>query len=148
MPWVGGFQSFHTAWRTIQGFEAMLWLRKGFGFAGRWTVCEQNQLNQASFEPCGILTRPRVRIEPTLIQEQLPPLREHVINVVDSEMNNRRLLRINLTAGRFGRNPRDCRINGAADLIQLGECVGLLNRCNDLLHPRQDDRSLRPFLEA
>jgi hypothetical protein len=31
MPWVGGFQSFHTAWRTIQGFEAMLWLRKGFG---------------------------------------------------------------------------------------------------------------------
>jgi transposase, IS6 family len=44
MPWVGGFQSFHTARRTIQGFEAMLWLRKGFGFAGAWTVCEQNQL--------------------------------------------------------------------------------------------------------
>jgi IS6 family transposase len=44
MPWIGGFQSFHTARRTIQGFEAMLWLRKGFGFAGAWTVCEQNRL--------------------------------------------------------------------------------------------------------
>ncbi|KQP89386.1 MULTISPECIES: IS6 family transposase [unclassified Methylobacterium] len=44
MPRVGGFRSFHTARRTIQGFEAMLWLRKGFGFAGVWTVREQNQL--------------------------------------------------------------------------------------------------------
>src|SRR3954454_16988104 len=44
MPWVGCFQSFQTARRTIQGFEAMLWLRKGFGFAGAWTVCEQNRL--------------------------------------------------------------------------------------------------------
>lgn len=44
MPRVGGFRSFHTAWRTIRGFEAMLWLRKGFGFAGAWTVREQNQL--------------------------------------------------------------------------------------------------------
>ena len=44
MPRVGGFQAFHTARRTIQGFEAMLWLRKGFGFAGAWTVLEQNQL--------------------------------------------------------------------------------------------------------
>ena len=44
MPRIGGFQSFGTARRTIQGFEAMLWLRKGFGFAGIWTVCEQNQL--------------------------------------------------------------------------------------------------------
>src|SRR3954466_12368535 len=44
MPRVGCFQAFHTARRTIQGFEAMLWLRKGFGFAGRWTVCEQNRL--------------------------------------------------------------------------------------------------------
>ena len=35
MPRVGCFQAFHTARRTIQGFEAMLWLRKGFGFAGR-----------------------------------------------------------------------------------------------------------------
>ena len=34
MPRVGCFQAFHTARRTIQGFEAMLWLRKGFGFAG------------------------------------------------------------------------------------------------------------------
>ena len=44
MPRVGGFRSFHTARRTIQGFEAMLWLRKGFGFAGAWTVREQNRL--------------------------------------------------------------------------------------------------------
>ena len=44
MPRVGGFRSFNTARRTIQGFEAMLWLRKGFGFAGGWTVSEQNQL--------------------------------------------------------------------------------------------------------
>ena len=44
MPRVGGFRSFSTARRTIQGFEAMLWLRKGFGFAGAWTVREQNQL--------------------------------------------------------------------------------------------------------
>jgi IS6 family transposase len=44
MPRIGGFQSFHTARRTLQGFEAMLWLRKGFGFAGAWTVREQNHL--------------------------------------------------------------------------------------------------------
>jgi IS6 family transposase len=44
MPRVGGFRSFHTARRTICGFEAMLWLRKGFGFSGAWTVCEQNRL--------------------------------------------------------------------------------------------------------
>ena len=44
MPRVGCFQAFHTARRTIQGFEAMLWLRKGFGFAGAWTVREQNRL--------------------------------------------------------------------------------------------------------
>jgi transposase-like protein len=44
MPRIGGFQTFHTARRTIQGFEAMLWLRKGFGFSGAWSVCEQNSL--------------------------------------------------------------------------------------------------------
>jgi transposase-like protein len=49
MPRIGGFQSFHTARRTIQGFEAMLWLRKGFGFAGTWTVCEQNRLLAVCF---------------------------------------------------------------------------------------------------
>jgi hypothetical protein len=26
--------------RTIRGFEAMLWLRKDFGFASAWTVFE------------------------------------------------------------------------------------------------------------
>lgn len=30
MPKIGGFQSFNTARRTIAGFEAILWLRKGF----------------------------------------------------------------------------------------------------------------------
>jgi IS6 family transposase len=49
MPRIGGFQSFATARRSIQGFEAMLWLRKGFGFAGAWTVCEQNQLLHVCF---------------------------------------------------------------------------------------------------
>ena len=49
MPRVGGFRSFTTARRTIQGFEAMLWLRKGFGFAGAWTVREQNQLLAVCF---------------------------------------------------------------------------------------------------
>ena len=45
MPAIGGFQSFNTARRTIAGFEAMLWLRKGFGFSGGWianntrTIC-------------------------------------------------------------------------------------------------------------
>ena len=53
MPRVGCFQAFHTARRTIQGFEAMLWLRKGFGFAGRWTVCEQNRLLALSRSPRG-----------------------------------------------------------------------------------------------
>jgi hypothetical protein len=41
---IGGFQSFKTARRTIAGFEAMLWLRKGFGFSGDWTVNDQNEL--------------------------------------------------------------------------------------------------------
>ncbi len=49
MPRIGGFQSFGTARRTIKGFEAMLWLRMGFGFAGAWTVCEQNQLLRFCF---------------------------------------------------------------------------------------------------
>jgi transposase-like protein len=49
MPRVGGFQSFHTARRTIRGYEAMLWLRKGFDFAGAWTVCEQNRLLSVCF---------------------------------------------------------------------------------------------------
>lgn len=44
MPRVGGFRSFNTARRTICGFEAMPWLRKGFGLAAMWTVREQNQL--------------------------------------------------------------------------------------------------------
>ena len=49
MPKIGGFQSFQTAHRTIAGFEAMLWLKKGFGFVGEWTVCEQNDLLACCF---------------------------------------------------------------------------------------------------
>jgi IS6 family transposase len=49
MPRVGGFRSFHTARCSIQGFEAMLWLRKGFGFAGAWSVREQKQLLATCF---------------------------------------------------------------------------------------------------
>ena len=44
MPQMGDLQSFHTARCTIQAFEAMLWLRRGFGFAAASTVREQNQL--------------------------------------------------------------------------------------------------------
>lgn len=32
MARVSGFRSFHTGPRTICGSEAMLWLRKGFGY--------------------------------------------------------------------------------------------------------------------
>jgi transposase, IS6 family len=38
-----------NAHRAIQGFEAMLWLRKGFGFVGAWTVREQNHLLAVCF---------------------------------------------------------------------------------------------------
>lgn len=44
MPKVGCLRSFVMARRTIAGFEALLWLRKGFGFAGTWTVRGQNEL--------------------------------------------------------------------------------------------------------
>jgi len=44
MPKIGGLQSFKTARRTIAGFEAMLWLRQGFGFTGDWTVNDQKDL--------------------------------------------------------------------------------------------------------
>jgi hypothetical protein len=38
-----GLSALHTARRTIQGVEAMLWLcDKGFGFVGAWSVREQN----------------------------------------------------------------------------------------------------------
>lgn len=44
MPKVGGFRSFNSARNSIAGFEAMLWLRKGFDFTGQWRVREQNDL--------------------------------------------------------------------------------------------------------
>jgi transposase-like protein len=49
MPKIGCFQSFTTVRQTIKGFEAMLWLRKGFGFVGQWTVREQTDLLAACF---------------------------------------------------------------------------------------------------
>lgn len=45
MPKIGCSQSFNTARRTIAGFEAMLWLRKGLSFTGDWTVNDQNDLH-------------------------------------------------------------------------------------------------------
>ena len=44
MPRIGGFRAFRAVRCTIQDFEAMLWLRKGLGFALTWTVRQQNQL--------------------------------------------------------------------------------------------------------
>ena len=49
MPKVGCFQTFNTARRTIKGFEAILWLRKGFGLVCYWTVREQNRLLATCF---------------------------------------------------------------------------------------------------
>lgn len=40
----GRLRSLDTALSMIKGFEAMLWLRKGFGFAGVWAVRKQNRL--------------------------------------------------------------------------------------------------------
>jgi hypothetical protein len=45
---IRGFQSFNTPRQTIAGFEAMLWLRKGFGFTGGWTVNDRNNLLASS----------------------------------------------------------------------------------------------------
>ena len=39
---VGGLRSFVTARPAIRGIEAMLWPRKGFGFAQAWSVREQS----------------------------------------------------------------------------------------------------------
>ena len=44
MPKIGAFQSFASAKRTVAGFEAMLWLKKGCGFASERTVRTQNEL--------------------------------------------------------------------------------------------------------
>ncbi len=44
IPRFSGFHSLPTAQRTIRGFEAMLWLRKGFGFAGPCIVRDENRL--------------------------------------------------------------------------------------------------------
>ena len=49
MPKIGGFQSLASAKRTIAGFEAMGWLKKGFGFADEGTVRTQNELLACCF---------------------------------------------------------------------------------------------------
>jgi IS6 family transposase len=46
---VGVFRSFNTARRSICGFDAMQWLRKGFGFSRAGTEREQNQLLASGF---------------------------------------------------------------------------------------------------
>ena len=49
MPKIGGFQSFASAKRTIAGFEVLLWLKKGFGFASERTVRTQSKLLACCF---------------------------------------------------------------------------------------------------
>lgn len=44
VPKVGRFRSFNSARKSTVGHEAMLWLRKGFGLTGQWSVREQNDL--------------------------------------------------------------------------------------------------------
>jgi hypothetical protein len=41
--------SIYSTRRTIASFEALLWLRKGFGFSGGWTVNDQNDLPERLF---------------------------------------------------------------------------------------------------
>jgi IS6 family transposase len=44
MPKIGGFQSFRTARKTIDRFEAKFCLKKGFGFTGVRTVRPPNEM--------------------------------------------------------------------------------------------------------
>ncbi|SSC65129.1 unnamed protein product [Ciceribacter selenitireducens ATCC BAA-1503] len=43
-PKINGFRSFNTARRTLAGFQVILWLKKGFGISGGWTVNDQDDL--------------------------------------------------------------------------------------------------------
>jgi len=45
----GCFQSFHTARKTLKGYEAILWIKKGLGFKGKWTINEQINFIQNIF---------------------------------------------------------------------------------------------------
>jgi len=49
IPRNGCFQSFHTARRTLKGYEALLWIKKGFGFKEKWTIIEQINFTQNIF---------------------------------------------------------------------------------------------------
>ncbi|MDI2111911.1 IS6 family transposase [Commensalibacter nepenthis] len=44
IPKNGCFQSFHTARKTLKGYEAILWIKKGLGFKEKWTINEQIKL--------------------------------------------------------------------------------------------------------
>lgn len=35
--------------KTLKGYEAVLWLKKGLGFKGKWTIIEQINLIQNIF---------------------------------------------------------------------------------------------------
>jgi len=49
IPRNGCFQSFHTARKTLKGYEAILWIKKGLGFKGKWTINEQINFIQSIF---------------------------------------------------------------------------------------------------
>ena len=49
MPRVGGFQSFNTAGGPFRGSRPCCGCARGFGFAGPWTVIEQNRMLDLCF---------------------------------------------------------------------------------------------------
>lgn len=56
IPRNGCFQSFNTARKTLKGYEAMLWIKKGLGFKDKWTINEQINLIQNLFGLNKLLT--------------------------------------------------------------------------------------------
>lgn len=49
IPKNGCFQSFHTARKTLRGYEAILWIKKESGFKGKWIINEQINFIQNIF---------------------------------------------------------------------------------------------------
>jgi len=49
IPRNGCFQSFHIAKNTLKGYEAILRIKKGLGFKGKWTINEQINFIQNIF---------------------------------------------------------------------------------------------------
>jgi hypothetical protein len=72
MPKIGGFQSFPTAKRTIAGFEAMLWLKKGFGFAlpGNGPFADRTIYSPVALD-FKWLIKPEHRLTPRAVQPYL-----------------------------------------------------------------------------